>query len=88
MGLFSDDFETPSFVANAFLAHDDFAEFGRRLGLPPRQVQKHLPDIVSHEATTLLLLDRSPLLPEIRARYTDTLASRRQCLRYSLTRAA
>lgn len=88
MGLFSDDFETPSFVANAFLAYDDFAEFGRRLGLPPRQAQKHLLNIVSHEAAAQLLLDRSLLPPELRARYADTLASRRQRLRYSLAGAA
>ena len=87
MTLFSNDFETPSFVANAYLAYDDFAEFGHRLGLPARQVKKHLQNIVGHEATVQQLLDRSLLPPELRRRYADTLASRRQRLRYSLAGA-
>ena len=87
MDLFMDDFETPSFVANAFLAYDDFVEFGRRLDLPLRQVKKHLQDIVGHEAAVQQLLDRSLLSPALRARYADTLVSRRQRLRYSLAGA-
>jgi serine/threonine-protein kinase HipA len=88
MPLFNDDFETPSFAANAFPAYDDFVAFGHRLGLPPRQVQKHLQHIVSHEAAMQQLLDRSLLPPELRDRYAATLASRRQRLRYSLAEAA
>lgn len=86
--LFADNYETPSFAANGFLAFDDFLELGIRIGLPPSRVRRLLADIVSHEAAVQQLLDCSRLPPELRARYADTLASRRQRLRYSLAGAA
>lgn len=88
MALFNDEFETPSFVANAFLAYDDFTEFGYRLGLPPSRVRRLLADSVGHEAAIEALLEKSFLPPDLRQRYVATLASRRQRLRYSLAGAA
>lgn len=79
--------ETPSFTANAYLAYDDFPEFGLRLGLPPSRVRRLLIDIVGHEAATEQLLARSFLPAEMRDRYAASLASRRQRLRYSLAGA-
>ena len=88
LDLFADDHETPSFAANAFLAHDDFLELGLRLGLPRSRVRRLLADIVGHEAATEALLEKSFLSPELRDRYAAGLASRRQRLRYSLAGAA
>jgi serine/threonine-protein kinase HipA len=88
LDLFADDYETASFAANGFLAFDDFLELGIRLGLPPSRVRRLLADITGHEAAIQKLLDKSFLAPELRARYADTLASRRQRLRYSLAGAA
>ncbi|MCA0234122.1 MAG: HipA domain-containing protein [Bacteroidetes bacterium] len=41
-GLFSDDYETDSFIANAFYAFDDFVVFGQRIGIPQKRVQTQL----------------------------------------------
>ncbi|MBD2723741.1 type II toxin-antitoxin system HipA family toxin [Hymenobacter armeniacus] len=86
MPLFKDDYETPSFAANAYLAYDDFAEFGRRLGLPARRVQKLLADIVGHDTAIQALLDRSCLPVGLRERYAAVVASRRQRLEYSFSK--
>ncbi len=82
LGLFADDYETPSFAANAFLAYDDFLEFGRRIGLPPSRVRRVLAEMAGHEAATDKLLRRSLLTPAMQAAYAASLAARR--LRYSL----
>lgn len=88
LDLFADDFETPSFAANAFLAYDDFLTLGQRIGLPISRVRKVLADLAGHEEATAKLLARSFLSAELRARYADSLAARRQRLRYSLAAAA
>ena len=87
LALFADDYATPSFAANAYLAYDDFLEFGQRIGLPPSRVKKLLTDIVGHEAKIQQLIDRSFLADELKARYAAVLADRRQRLRYSLAGA-
>jgi serine/threonine-protein kinase HipA len=84
LDLFADDYATPSFAANAYLAYDDFLEFGIRIGLPPSRVRRMLADIAGHEASIDKLLSRSFLAPDMRERYAASLASRRQRLRYSL----
>ncbi|TGE20401.1 type II toxin-antitoxin system HipA family toxin [Hymenobacter aquaticus] len=81
--LFADEYVTPSFEANGFLAYDDFLELGRRLGLPLSRVKKLLADIVQHEDKIQALIDRSFLPPELQTRYAAVLAERRQRLRYS-----
>lgn len=88
LDLLANDDETPSYAANGFLAFDDFLELGIRLGLPPSRARRLLADIVGHEAAIQALLEKSFLPPELRTRYADTLASRRQRLRYSLAGAA
>lgn len=84
LDLLAGDYATPSFVANAYLAYDDFLEFGLRLGLPPSRVRRVLADVAGHEAAIDKLLSRSFMVPEMQARYAASLASRRQRLRYSL----
>ncbi|MDJ0364286.1 HipA domain-containing protein [Hymenobacter sp. H14-R3] len=84
LDLFADDYETPSFVANAYLAYDDFLEFGIRIGLPISRVRRVLADMAGHEAATEKLLARSFLPPARQAAYAASLASRRQRLRCSL----
>ena len=88
LDLFADDYETPSFAANAFLAYDDFLELGRRIGLPGSRVRRVLADMAGHEAATNQLLARSLLSLEMQQQYAASLASRRQRLRYSLAGAA
>lgn len=84
LDLFTDDYETASFVANAYLAYDDFLELGVRIGLPPSRVRRVLADIIGHEAAIAKLLGRSFLSPEMQVRYAASLEGRRQRLRYSL----
>ena len=85
LDLFAHDYETPSFTANAFLAYDDFLEFGVRIGLPVSRVRRVLAAAAGQEAATDKLLARSFLSPEMQDRYAASLASRRQRLRYSMT---
>ena len=82
--LFADDYETPSFGANAYLAHPDFAELGRRLGLPPSRVARLLREVVGHEAATAQLLARSGLPATQQDQYAASLDSRRQRLQYQM----
>ena len=84
LDLFAHGFETPSFAANAYLAYDDFLEFGLRIGLPVSRVRRVLKEAAGHEAATDQLLRRSFLSPTMQDRYAASLASRRQRLRYSL----
>lgn len=84
LALFTDDYETPSFQANGYLAYDDFYELGRRLGLPASRVRRLLAEVVGHEAAIEQLLTRSFLPADQREQYAASLASRRQRLRYSL----
>ena len=88
LDLLADDFATPSFVANAFLAYDDFWELGQRLGLPPSRVRRLLAEATGHEAAIEKLLARSLLPPDQRAQYAASLAGRRQRLRQSRAGAA
>ncbi len=85
LDLFADDHETPSFAANAFLAYDDFLELGRRIGLPLSRVRRVLADVVGHEKATAELLRHSFLPADLQVRYAESLAGRRERLRYSLT---
>ena len=87
LDLFADGYETASFAANGFLAYDDFLEFGIRIGLPPSRVRRLLADSVGHEPAIEALLEKSWLPAALRAQYANTLASRRQRLRYSLAGA-
>ena len=84
LDLFAHDYETPSFTANAFLAYDDFLEFGVRIGLPISRVRRVLQEAAGHEDATDKLLRRSFLSLEMQDRYAASLASRRQRLRYSI----
>jgi serine/threonine-protein kinase HipA len=79
------EYETASFIANAFLAYDDFLEFGIRIGLPPTRVRRLLANIVGHEAAIEKLLAHSFLPPAMQVQYAASLADRRQRLRGSLT---
>ncbi len=85
--LFADEFETPSFTANAFLAFDDFLAFGIRIGLPPSRVRRLLADAAGHENRIDKLLSRSFLSPEMQTQYAAGLADRRKRLRYSMAGA-
>lgn len=84
LDLFADDYDTPSFQANGFLAYDDFLELGRRIGLPGSRVKRLLADIVGHQEQIQQLLDRSFLPEDLKSRYAAVLAERRQRLGYSL----
>ena len=88
LALLANDDETPSFAANGFLANDDFLELGIRIGLPPSRVRRLLADIAGHEAAIQALLEKSFLPAGLRQQYAETMASRRQRLRYSLAGAA
>lgn len=79
LDLFADDYETPSFAANGYLAYNDFMALGTRIGLPPSRVRRVLADVVGHEEATAKLLSRSFLSAEMQARYAASLEGRSGC---------
>lgn len=85
VSLFADPTtDPPAFSALGYYTHDDFLELGRRLGLPLSRVKRLLANIVGHEAKIKALIDRSFLPANLKVRYAEVLADRRQRLRYSL----
>ena len=88
VSLFADPAtDPPAFSTLGYYSYDDFLEFGQRIGLPPSRVKKLLIDIVGHEAKIQKLIDCSFLPADLKARYAEVLAGRRQRLRYSLAGA-
>ncbi|MDD5675065.1 MAG: HipA domain-containing protein [Chitinivibrionales bacterium] len=42
LDLFESGYETESYKANGYFAYDDFFEFGARLGIPPKRVERFI----------------------------------------------
>ena len=63
------DFETKSFEANGFYAHDDFMALAQRLGIQEKIAQKIVKEFLSKGSETLALLEGSFLSSEAKERY-------------------
>lgn len=69
-GLFRNfDMMTPSFEANGFYTHDDFMEFGRRIGLMAGRIPKLLQDFETEQPAVADLVARSFLSPDKKSEY-------------------
>ncbi|HNP94104.1 MAG TPA: HipA domain-containing protein [Cyclobacteriaceae bacterium] len=84
-GMFSDDFETDNFRANAFYAYDDFFALGTRAGLPEVTVKNEIYQFIDQEAAVKDLIDRSFLNEEIKAIYLAEYLNKIKRLAYSLS---
>jgi serine/threonine-protein kinase HipA len=76
------DFETKSFEANGFYAHDDFMALAQRLGIQEKIAQKTLKEFLSKGSETLALLEGSFLSSEAKERYQCLYVDRVKALSY------
>jgi serine/threonine-protein kinase HipA len=83
LDLFEPDFETENFKVNGFYAHDDFFEFGTRIGIPPKRVYRFLNEITGRESDMGELIDISYLDDSLKVRYKEMVNERIRALRYS-----
>lgn len=82
-GLFSDDFETESFKANAFYAFDDFMDFGIKIGMTQKRVAKIIAFFQQDHSQTHQLIVHSFLSEESKKAYSDLYFDKLKRLRYS-----
>lgn len=81
-GLFSLDYETASFRANAFYAYNDFFEFGLKIGLIEKRVEKLLSFFQQDYASTHQLIQNSFLSPDSQKQYTSLYFDKLKRLNY------
>jgi serine/threonine-protein kinase HipA len=83
LALFKDDYETDSYRANAFYAHDDFAAFARKLGLVEKRYRRTLQAFLDRREEVFSLIDRSLLPDECKQLYREHVEDRIRALSYS-----
>lgn len=83
LDLFEDDFETKSHTVNGFYRRDDFAEFGRRVGLPSERVDRIIDFFISRQHDVDELLRRSFLDNKNREKYSEMVRNRVRAIGYS-----
>lgn len=81
--LFKDDFETPSFQANAFYAYDDFRELAKRLGLHEGRFKRFMKVAIGKKKEIASLIDRSALSKECKRLYKAGVSDSSRALAYS-----
>ena len=82
-GLFSEDYETESFAANAFYAYDDFLDFGKKTGLSEKRVKKILAFFQKDHQLTHQLIAHSFLSNESQEIYTNLYFDKLKRLNYA-----
>ena len=82
-GLFSHDYETDSFTANAFYAFDDFLIFGSRIGIAEKRVRQQLILFQKDYEKVRALTQNSWLSDAAKATYLACYESRLQRLNYA-----
>lgn len=85
-GLFKNEFLTPSFEANGFIAYDDFWEFGLKIGLLQSRLGKFLNEFRLPKSEVEALTNRSYLDQASRKLYLDSYQSRLKALNYSFSK--
>ncbi|TAH12074.1 MAG: type II toxin-antitoxin system HipA family toxin [Runella slithyformis] len=82
-GLFNDDYETDSYVANAFYAFDDFMTFGIRIGMTEKRVHQQLSIFQKDYDKVRELTKNSWLSDTAQATYLACYVARLQRLNYA-----
>ncbi|MFL0684103.1 MAG: type II toxin-antitoxin system HipA family toxin [Algoriphagus aquaeductus] len=85
-GLFKDDYYTPSFEANGFLAYNDFWEFGLKIGLINSRLAKILNEFRTPKSEVWDLTERSYLDENSKKLYLDTYQTRLKVLNNSFSK--
>jgi serine/threonine-protein kinase HipA len=82
-GLFSDDYQTESFLANGFYAYDDFYEFALRIGLLEKRAHGILEVYRQEQPAVHTLIDNSYLRSDIKEEYRRYYLEKVKLLNYS-----
>ncbi|GMQ29235.1 HipA domain-containing protein [Algoriphagus confluentis] len=82
-GLFKNEYYTPSFEANGFLAYDDFWEFGLKIGLIQSRLTKILNEFRTQKLGVEDMTNRSYLDETCKKLYLDTHQTRLKALNSS-----
>jgi serine/threonine-protein kinase HipA len=82
-GLFSNDYETHSYTANAFYAFDDFLLFGSRIGIAEKRVRQQLIIFQKDYEKVRAMTQNSWLSDAAKATYLACYESRLQRLNYA-----
>lgn len=86
--LFKDDYHTESYKRNGFYAHDDFFEFGIKIGITENRANRFLDTIVGYDTEMEALIQRSFLGDELTEQYVEMVSERRKALSYSFSRSS
>ncbi|MBB3841872.1 serine/threonine-protein kinase HipA [Runella defluvii] len=82
-GLFSNDYETDSYTANAFYAFDDFLIFGSRIGIAEKRVRQQLVIFQKDYEKVRAMTQNSWLSDAAKATYLACYESRLKRLNYA-----
>lgn len=82
-GLFSNDYETASYQANAFYAYDDFLDFAQKIGITSKRAKKILLSFQQDYLQTHQLIANSFLSEELRKMYSYLYFDKLKRLGYS-----
>ena len=82
-GLFSNDYETESYQANAFYAYDDFLDFAIKIGITPKRAKKILLFFQQDYLQTHQLINSSFLSEELIKIYSDLYFDKLKRFKYS-----
>jgi serine/threonine-protein kinase HipA len=85
-GLFSDEYETDSYLANAFYAFDDFMMFGQRIGIPEKRAHRQLRIFQEYNEKVRVLTQNSRLSETAKTLFLACYESRLQRLSYAYNR--
>ena len=83
LSLFKADYQTESFKRNGFYARDDFFEFGIKIGIPEKRVNRFIDNIVAHKNEMGELLQKSFLSEGLTEQYLEMISDRMKALSYS-----
>jgi len=84
-GLFKNFEMTPSFEANGFYAYDDFYEFGIRIGLVKKRLNKILGTFMTDQDKVYELINHSFLDEETKSDYEATYMKKVKAVNYSFS---
>jgi serine/threonine-protein kinase HipA len=85
-GLFNENYSTPSFEANGFLAYDDFWEFGLKIGLIRSRLTKILNEFRIPKSEVEHMTEKSFLDETSKKLYLDTYQTRLRTLNSSFSK--
>jgi serine/threonine-protein kinase HipA len=85
LALFKDEFQTESYKANAFYAHDDFVVFAQRLGLVERRYRRILETFISGQEAVFSLIECSMLSEDCRELYKEHVKDRVRAFSHSFS---